>query len=60
MISTGSSGNVLHVLRLGDHDDREAVPDTVEDHRYYNVSDGDRADWFLSPAYVLRGPRSPA
>ena len=58
--STGPARDVLHVLRLGDHDDREALPDPVEDHRSDNVGDRARPDRLVPPADLLRWSGPPA
>lgn len=57
---TGASGHVLYVLRLRHHDNREALPDPVEDDGHHHVGHGDRSDRIVPITYVLWWPRSPA
>lgn len=56
----GASGNVLYVLRLRHHDNREALPDPIEDDGHHHVGHGDRSDRIVPVTDVLRRPRSQA
>lgn len=57
---TGAAGHVLYVLRLRHHDNREALPDPVEDDGHHYVGHGDRPDRIVPVTDVLWRPRSPA
>ncbi|CAB0028096.1 unnamed protein product [Trichogramma brassicae] len=52
----GAARDVLHVLRVGHHDDREALSNPVQDDGPDHVGHGDRTDRFVAAADVLRRP----
>lgn len=56
----GAPGHVLYVLCLRHHDNREALPNPVEDDGHYHVGYGDWSDRILDVTDVLWRPRSPA